>query len=182
MGAYVSVLHFTARVVWTRSGIPTLQIESSISNMPAAANVTACLWNHWNKYKCFYRWKFKKKTNFIHHSCKQTLKVCICLCRWLKRMSGSSCPMGTTAQQSLGPTPTSPRQISSYCPNRMELRPPSDRRNLEPTSDTSANRRWNLWRCSKNRYAHLSQHLAAVEWIWVYFSFLSILCYFYLYF
>lgn len=66
--------------------------------------------------------------------------VCMCLCRWLK-MSGSSCPTGTTPQQSLGPTPTSPRRMGSRCPNLTELRPPSDPPNLEPTSDICINQR-----------------------------------------
>lgn len=109
-----------------------------------------------------------EKFNFLQGSCKQMLKVCMCLYRWLRRMSGSSCPMGTTPQQSLGPTPTSLRRIGSCCPNLMELRPPSGPPNLEPTSDTSANRCWNLWRCRKNnRYAHVCQPPAALGWIWV---------------
>lgn len=142
-----------------------LPTESSTSNISAAANVTARLWNQWIKIH-FSMGKNVEKFKFVQDSWKQMLKVCMCLCRWLKGMSGSSCPMGTTPQRRLGPTPTSPRRVSSRCPNLTELRPPSDPPTLEPTSDTSANQRWNLWRCrKKNRYAH--QPNAAQGWIWV---------------
>lgn len=103
-------------------------------------------------------------SNFVQGLCKQMLKVWMCFCRWLKKMSGSSCPTGTTPQQSLGPTPTSPRPMGSRCPNLTELRPPSDPPNLEPTSDICANQRWGLRRCrKKNRYAPVCVSLLLQE-------------------
>lgn len=85
------------------------------------------------------------------------MRLCVFVCSWLKKRSGTSCLMESTPQLKHVPTRTSPRPTRSLCPNRTEPRPRLNPPNQEPTWDTSANQRSNPYRYRK-QYTWIHQH------------------------